>query len=105
MKLAATGIVPNDGERAPRVVLFGVGSPLTVEYVETCRRLGWRIAAAIKNRDGETHFDDLKLVLDASAVGPETLAHACLCPMFTPANRAMATREAKVLGFRFDVAL
>jgi hypothetical protein len=105
LKAMAAGIAPNDGDQAPHVVLFGVGSPIVVEYVETGRRLGWRIVAAIKNRDGDAHFDDPALVLDASAVGHEVLRYPCLCPLFTPANRAMAAREARALGFAFSVAL
>ena len=45
------------GDTARRIVLFGIGSPIVVEYVETCRRLGWSIIAAVKNRDGEAYFD------------------------------------------------
>jgi sugar O-acyltransferase (sialic acid O-acetyltransferase NeuD family) len=93
------------GGTARQVVLFGIGSPLVVEYVETCRRLGWRIAAGVKNRDGEVHLDAPGLVLTAHDVTAEVLGHPCLCPMFTPANRAMAAREAKALGFDFSAAL
>jgi sugar O-acyltransferase (sialic acid O-acetyltransferase NeuD family) len=30
-----------------KIVLFGVRSPLVVDYEESCRRLGWEIAAAV----------------------------------------------------------
>jgi sugar O-acyltransferase (sialic acid O-acetyltransferase NeuD family) len=96
---------PVDKQRTPRVVLFGIGSPIIAEYVETCRRLGWSIVAAIKNRDGETDFDDHGKIQNVAAVDPALRAFPCLCPLFTPANRALATREAKALGFDFDVVL
>jgi sugar O-acyltransferase (sialic acid O-acetyltransferase NeuD family) len=96
---------PVDKERTPHVVLFGIGSPIVAEYVETCRRLGWFLVAAIKNRDGETHFDEHGKILSTDAVDPALRAVPCLCPLFTPANRALATGEAKALGFQFGVVL
>jgi len=88
-----------------QVVLFGVGSPIVAEYVETCRRLDWSIVAAIQNRDGEPHFKDLSKIVNVTAVDSALSAYPCLCPLFTPANRALATREARNLGFRFDVSM
>src|SRR5213079_2222166 len=81
------------------------GSPIIAEYVETCRRLGWPIIAAIRNRDGDVHFDDRTLIVDADAARPALLVHPCFCPLFTPANRARASREATALGFRFSSPL
>ena len=83
------------------VVLFGIGSPIVAEHVETCRRLGWSIIAAIRNRDGDVHFDDAAKIRHPSAVDPAVLAYPCLCPLFTPANRAIATREAATGRPRF----
>ena len=100
---AGTALV--DKERTPQVILFGIGSPLVVEHVETCRRLGWSIVAAVKNREGEVYFDDYRRIVDADAVDAAMRAYPCLCPLFAPANRALATREAKALGFRFDRVL
>jgi sugar O-acyltransferase (sialic acid O-acetyltransferase NeuD family) len=87
------------------VVLFGIGSPIVVEYVETCRRLEWSILAAVRNRDGEIYFEDHSRIVDSAAVDSTISANPCLCPLFTPANRALATREAQILGFRFGVAM
>jgi hypothetical protein len=50
-----------------QVVLFGVGSPIVAEYVETCRRLDWSIVAAIQNHDGELHFKDLSKIVKVTA--------------------------------------
>ncbi len=88
-----------------QVILFGIGSPIVVEYVETCRRLGYSIVAAIKNRNSEVYFEDHRKIVGIDAITPETRAHSCLCPMFTPANRALATQEAKTHGFRFEETL
>jgi sugar O-acyltransferase (sialic acid O-acetyltransferase NeuD family) len=88
-----------------QIVLFGIGSPLVVEYVETCRRLGWSIVAAVKNRDGEVYFDDPQRIVDASTTASALCSHPCWCPMFTPANRAAAATQAQALGFKFEAAL
>jgi sugar O-acyltransferase (sialic acid O-acetyltransferase NeuD family) len=93
------------GDTARRIVLFGIGSPIVVEYVETCRRLGWSIVAAVKNRDGEAYFDDPRRIVDAAAAASAMRPHPCWCPMFTPANRAAAVKEAQALGFKFEAAL
>ena len=87
------------------VILFGVGSPLIVEHVETCRRRGWSIVAVVKNRDGKVYFDNDGKIFDTNVIDPTLIACPCFCPLFTPANRAIATREAERLGFRFDAAL
>jgi sugar O-acyltransferase (sialic acid O-acetyltransferase NeuD family) len=88
-----------------QVVLFGIGSPIVADYVETCQRVGWLVAAAVKNREGEVYFDDQTKVVEAGAVDAAMRACSCLCPLFTPGNRALATREAKASGFRFDATL
>lgn len=88
-----------------KVIFFGIGSPIVVEYVETCRRLGWAIVAAIKNRSDDAHFEDQTKILTVGTITSELMACSCWCPMFTPANRAQATREAKALGFQFEQAL
>jgi sugar O-acyltransferase (sialic acid O-acetyltransferase NeuD family) len=93
------------GDAARQIVLFGIGSPLVAEYVETCRRLGWLIVAAVKNRDGQVYFDDSQRIVDAAAAKPAICLHPCWCPMFTPANRAAAAREAQALGFKFEASL
>jgi len=105
MMFSAISAGPEGDAQSPQIVLFGIGSPIVVEYVETCRRLGWPIVAAVKNRDGEVHFDDPRRIVGPRPAAPGMPAQHCFCPMFTPANRAAATREAQALGFRFETAL
>jgi sugar O-acyltransferase (sialic acid O-acetyltransferase NeuD family) len=87
------------------VVLFGIGSSLVVEYVETCRRLGYRIVAAIRNRPDPVFFEDDTKIVDIGALAPALRDASCLCPMFTPGNRRAAVDEATALGFAFARAL
>jgi len=37
------------------VILFGSGSPAVVDVEQTCARIGWSIAAVVKNVPGEVH--------------------------------------------------
>ncbi len=87
------------------IILFGIGSPLVAEYAETCRRLGYRIVAAIRNRPGPVFFADADAIVDVRELAPELRRAACLCPMFSPRNRAVAADEAVALGLAFAPAL
>jgi sugar O-acyltransferase (sialic acid O-acetyltransferase NeuD family) len=104
-KVAFGTATPFENREKKQVVLFGIGSPIVVEYLETCDRLGWSIVAAVKNLDGRVYFDDYTKVMGVDAVGSMLSHYPCFCPMFTPANRAIATREAGTLGFRFGKAM
>jgi sugar O-acyltransferase (sialic acid O-acetyltransferase NeuD family) len=86
------------------VVLFGIGSAIVAEYVETCSRLGYTIAAAVRNRPGPVFFRDERVVADAAALAP-VATWSCFCPLFTPRNRFVATAEALKLGWKFAGAL
>jgi len=82
-------------------VLFATGSSMAVEYAATCRRLGLAIAAGVANREGPSYLPAGIALAKAEGIAPELLAYPCLCPLFTPANRAVAVREAHALGFEF----
>ena len=76
------------------VVLFGVGSPLVVDYEESCARRGWAIAAGVRNVPGPAFTSaDVPLV---EAEVPVT--SPVLVPLFTPGNRMFAQRQAASLG-------
>jgi len=87
------------------VVLFGIGSSVVVEYAETCRRLGYRIVAAVKNRPGAVFFRDQATIVDAGALAMVPRDLRCICPIFTPRNRRAAVDEAAALGFAFSLPL
>jgi len=87
------------------LVLFGIGSPLVAEYEETCRRLGIRVVAGVRNRPGSVHLDGATPVADTGQISARLLAIPCICPLFTPANRRIARDEAAAAGFVFAHAL
>ncbi len=87
------------------IVLFGVGSSLVVEYIETCSRLGYAIAAAVNNREGAVYFADPRLIYGVADLPAAVVATPCICPQFTPRHRIAARDEAANLGFAFAPAL
>ena len=87
------------------LVLFATGSSIAVEYAATCRRLGLAIAAGISNRDGPSCLPEAIAVMTAARFPPTLISCPCLCPLFTPANRMIAVREAMQLGFEFPRSL
>lgn len=87
------------------VVLYGAGSALIADYEESCRRLGIRIVAAVQNRDGEVWASPSIRRCRVPEIDGDLLRVACLCPLFTPANRRMAWSEASGLGFTAAAAL
>ena len=50
------------------IVLFGAGSPICVDIVETCQRNGYAIVAAIRNVPGDVYVDASIRVLEAADV-------------------------------------
>ena len=87
------------------IVLFGIGSAIVVEVIESCRRAGQPVAAYIHNREAP-HFLPGDLVATAVAeMSSELRLCDCICPLFTPANRFTAVSEAQELGFAFRTYL
>jgi sugar O-acyltransferase (sialic acid O-acetyltransferase NeuD family) len=87
------------------VVLFAAGSPIVVEYAETCARLGRTIAAVVRNRDVPVFFPDATKIVGVRGITDAMRSQPCFCPLFTPANRRTATDEALELGLAFTEAL
>ncbi len=84
---------------ASRLVIFGVGAPLTIDLEESCARLGIEIAAGVRNVAGPSFASDALTIL-----GPEQLPAALeelsvALPLFTPAHRLSALVDAIRLGF------
>jgi acetyltransferase-like isoleucine patch superfamily enzyme len=91
--------VPIDESAASGIVLFGIGSTICVDIVETCRRNGQTIAAGIKNFDGPTYFGEGVNVVEAAAVTPELATLPFLLPLFDSGNRRAAREAAAAIGF------
>jgi sugar O-acyltransferase (sialic acid O-acetyltransferase NeuD family) len=81
------------------LVLFGVGSPICADVVETCRRNGMPVAAAIRNVSGPVYVDDSIRVVEVGNLTAEIAAQPYMLPLFDPANRRIAHAAAQELGF------
>ena len=87
----------------PSVTLFGVGSPIIVDVEESCRRVGWRIEMGVSNVPPPVYVSNSVPVRPVTA--DMTLSGAVLLPLFSPANRRYAWRQALSLGATLFPAL
>jgi sugar O-acyltransferase (sialic acid O-acetyltransferase NeuD family) len=81
------------------IVLYGIGSPIVSDVVESCVRLGLPIAAWIKNTDGKTYEAAGQDVVRAEDITSELTALEFAVPLFAPANRRAAAEHARQIGF------
>lgn len=82
-----------------RIVLFAVGSPGVVDVEESVRRAGLTVVAAVRNDGSVVRLLDRAPLIDVADVSPDLLQVPFLVPLFGPANRQKAAREATSLGF------
>jgi hypothetical protein len=87
------------------VVIYGVGSPIVVDIEASLERAGLPVIAAVKNVPGEVHVADPGNVIEISELNPDLKAHPFIAPMFVPANRQKASREAFDCGFMEALSL
>ncbi|HEY4254109.1 MAG TPA: acetyltransferase [Roseomonas sp.] len=93
------------GPPADALILFGAGGPLIADVEETCLRLARPVAAAVRNRPGESFAAAATPLIEADGMLPAWRGLDFLCPLFTPANRRAAVAEALALGLRPSAAL
>lgn len=81
------------------VVLYGIGSPLVVDFEESCARSGVAIAAAVKNVDGPVHTLSGASVHLADDLPAGLTSFPFIVPIFTPGRRRLAVDDAQRRGF------
>jgi len=81
------------------VVIYGVGSAVVVDVETSLERAGFHVAAAVKNVPGDVYLLDKSTLIAASEVPLELKSHPFVVPLFMPANRQKAAREAFESGF------
>lgn len=87
------------------VVLFGTGSPVLVDVEESLHRAGHHVAAGVRNRPATCYLPE-----DLRACTPDDLDAAMrglrfMVPLFTPAHRQTALREARAAGLEHAFTL
>jgi acetyltransferase-like isoleucine patch superfamily enzyme len=86
-------------ELSVSIVLFGGGASTIVEVEESCARLGLEIAAIVKNVEGPDYALAGPRIVKVDDIGPETISHPYLIPIFTPGHRLAAYKDACARGF------
>jgi sugar O-acyltransferase (sialic acid O-acetyltransferase NeuD family) len=87
------------------VVLYGIGSPLLVDYEESCLRLGLAIAGGVKNVDGPIYTSPMVPVYPADEIPEGLLDHPFIVPIFTPGRRRFAVEDAERRRFSRSIAV
>ncbi len=90
--------------RNDRLILFGVRSPLVVEYEETCYRLGIGIAVAVSVK-GTPRLIDRASLCDLADFDPKAMAAPFIACAFSPKRRKALMEMAAGLGLEAAPAL
>jgi sugar O-acyltransferase (sialic acid O-acetyltransferase NeuD family) len=80
-------------------VLYGVGSPLIVDYEESCGRSGIAIAGAVQNVAGPVHTVSPVVLYRVDEIPARLLSLPFIVPVFTPGRRRFAVEDAERRGF------
>lgn len=81
------------------VVVYGTGSPVIADVEESAWRAGLHIAAGVKNHPAASFLSSSTPLHAPDAIPSDILALPFMVPIFTPAYRQSALREALALGF------
>lgn len=90
--------------RTKQVALFGVRSPLVVEYEETCQRAGITIPFGVSIA-GAPRLLSIALTVEFDDLEPHHLEIACLTCAFSPVRRRVLVNAALQAGFKIADAL
>jgi len=87
------------------VILFGVGSPIVIDFEESLHRADQPIAAGIRNRPGPDYLSEEVPVLTPDQLSSGLLSLPFLVPLFTPGYRQEAVQEAALCGLKHPFIL
>lgn len=86
-----------------RFVLYGVSSPYAAEALETISRLGWELAACVRNLPGTEvpgEIGEIGATVEVDELPAELLQMPFIVPLVKPQARRAATADARLHGFR-----
>lgn len=87
------------------VVIYGIGSPLLVDYEESLAKAGLEIYIAVENAPCKSWLTKGPPIVKPHSIGPAILDLPFLVPLFTPGHRQMAVFEARQIGFGHSLNL
>jgi sugar O-acyltransferase (sialic acid O-acetyltransferase NeuD family) len=82
-----------------RFVLYAVSSPYAAEAVETAERLGWEIAACVRNLPDTRVPNEVFEIVEADDLPPALLELPFAVALITPGHRRSAIADARLRGF------
>ncbi len=90
-----------------RFVLYAVSSPHASELLETATRLGWEVAAAVRNVPHMPVPPEIERVpvVEADRLDRDLLTLPFAVPLTNPANRYRAVQDALARGFPRTITL
>ena len=88
-----------------KLVLYAVSSPYAAEAIETARRLGWELAACVRNLPGTEVPSEVPMPVEAHELPPSLTALPFAVALITPAHRRSAIADARSRGFTDMVSL
>ena len=88
-----------------RLVLYAVSSPYAAEAIETAGRLGWEMAACVRNLPDTPVPSEVVGLIEADELSPELLALPFAVALITPTHRRSAIADARAHGFDELVSL
>jgi sugar O-acyltransferase (sialic acid O-acetyltransferase NeuD family) len=88
-----------------RIVLYAVSTPHASELLETVRRLGWEVAAAVRNLPETPVPPEVGEVVEVERLDPALLGLGFAVPQTDPAQRHAAIVDARRRGFTRAVTL
>ncbi len=88
-----------------RVVLYAVSTPHASELLESTRRLGWEVAAAVRNVEQGAVPDEFEAVVDVNGMAASLRSLPFAVPQTGPLARRAAVADALERGFREPVTV
>lgn len=80
------------------IVVYGVGSSITVDVAETCARLRLPVLAWVRNVEGESFAPPGATLLRPEELTAELASHGFIVPLFTPRHRHHGQADARRRG-------
>jgi sugar O-acyltransferase (sialic acid O-acetyltransferase NeuD family) len=87
------------------VILFGVGSPIVIDFEESLHRAGLSLVAGVKNRPEASHLSQDVHILFPYQLCSDLMRLPFLVPLFTPGYRQQAAQEAARCGLQHPFIL
>lgn len=88
-----------------KLVLYAVSSPYAAEAIETAGRLGWEVAACVRNLPDTPVPSEVFGLIEADQLSPELLALPFTVALVNPTHRRSAIADARSRGFSEIVSL